>query len=95
MYGLTHVGQLWGKDDITGRIARNTDAQYPEGIRINHGPLIDKCKNLRHKLQGQCGTDDIVLGAFSQIMGGAKMSGLYRKLCRESVDALIQGPPSF
>ncbi len=52
MYGLTHVGQLREKDDITGRIARNTDAQYPEGMRINHGPLIDKRKNLRHKLQG-------------------------------------------
>ncbi len=23
------------------------------------------------------------------------MAGLYRKLCRKSVDALIQGPPSF
>ncbi len=95
MYSLTHVGQLWGRDDITGRMDRNTDAWYPEGMAINHGPLIDKCKNLRQKLQGWCGTGVIVLGAFSQIMGVAKLSGLYKKLCRYSVDALIPGPPSF
>jgi hypothetical protein len=30
IYGLTQVGQSWGNDDITGRISRNVDAQYPE-----------------------------------------------------------------
>jgi hypothetical protein len=69
-------------------MARNTDAQYPEGMRINHGPLIDKCKNLWHNCRHN------VLQV-TQISGGTKMSGLYRKLCRESVDALIPGLPFF
>jgi hypothetical protein len=51
-YGLTQVGQLWGKDDITGRVSSNVNAQYPEDMRTNHSYLIDKCNNLRHRLKG-------------------------------------------
>jgi hypothetical protein len=94
-HGFTHVGQLWGKNDMTGRLDRNMDTRYPEDLEMNHRPLVDKCKNLRNRLQGRCVTGTIVLGAFSQITGSLKMSGIYRKLCREAVDASMPGPPSF
>jgi hypothetical protein len=59
---------LWGKDDITGRISRNVNTQNPEEMRINHSYLTDKCKNLKHRLQGQNVAGTIVKGNFSQLM---------------------------
>jgi hypothetical protein len=32
--GLTQVGQLWRKDDITWNISCNVDSQYPEDMTI-------------------------------------------------------------
>ncbi len=34
-YGLTQVGQLWGKEDIMGRISNHMEAQYHKDMRIN------------------------------------------------------------
>jgi hypothetical protein len=52
-YGLTHVGQLFGSDDITGRIKTGIDTNFPEDITREQAGLIIICKNLRRALQGR------------------------------------------
>jgi hypothetical protein len=94
-YGLTHVGQLFGRDDITGRIKTGIDTDYPEDMTRDQAGLIIKCKNLRRTIQGRRATGDNVQGNFWQITEGVKYSGLFRKLTRETRDAMHPGPPSF
>ena len=94
-FGLTYVGQLWGKDDITGRIDGSADVRYPDNMSLNHGGLITKCKNLRHNLRRNMNAGTVLIGSFSQTTANIKYSGLYRKLCREALDASMPGPPSF
>jgi hypothetical protein len=51
-YGLTHVGQLFGRDDISGRIKMREDTDYSEDMIRDQAGLIIKCKNSRRTLQG-------------------------------------------
>jgi hypothetical protein len=52
-YRLTYIGQLFGKDDMTGRIMSGVDTEYPEEIVTNHAGSTTKCRNLRRMLQGR------------------------------------------
>jgi hypothetical protein len=94
-YGLTYVGQLFGKDDLTGRIMTGVDIEYPEDMTANYAGLIMKCKNLRSLLHGCRVTGGTALGSFIHITEGFKYSGLYRKLSRGARDASLPGPPSY
>jgi hypothetical protein len=46
-------------------------------------------------LQGRNVAGTITNGNFSKLMEKLKFSGLYRKLCKDSVDTFMPGPPSF
>ncbi len=52
-YRLTYIGQLFGKDDMTGRIMSGVDTEYPEEMMTNHAGSTTKCRNLRRMLQGR------------------------------------------
>ncbi len=94
-YGLTHVRQLFGKDDMTGRIKTMEDTDYPENMTKNQAGLTIKCKNFRRMLQGCRVNGNSILGNFGQITESMKYSGLFRKLAREARDAMYPALPSF
>jgi hypothetical protein len=94
-FGLTHVGRLFGRDDMTGLTRTELDAEYPIEMTDRYAGLVTKCKNLRRRLQGMRMPGNVVMGSFCHITQGIKFSGLFRKMNRDNRDAALPGPPSY
>jgi hypothetical protein len=94
-FGLTHVGRLFGRDDMTGLTRTELDAEYPIEMIDRYAGLVTKCKNLRRRLQGMRMPGNVVMGSFCHITQGIKFSGLFRKMNRDNRDAALPGPPSY
>ncbi len=73
-YGLTHVGQLYGRDDMTGRIRTDLDADFTGAMMDRYAGLVTKCKSLRRRLQNMRLPGGIFMGSFSHITEGIKFS---------------------
>ena len=94
--GLNYVEQLFPKNDLTGRLIMDQDADL--GVRL--GPaniaLHNKCKNLRMAIYRARLPANIGRSAgFARVFLGMKWSNVYRRLHREEGDSKMPGPPSY
>jgi hypothetical protein len=94
-FGLTHVGKLFGRDDMTGLTRTELDVDYAAEMTDRYAGLVTKCKNLRRRLQSMRMPGNIVMGSFCHVTEGIKFSGLFRKMSRDNRDATLPGPPSY
>jgi hypothetical protein len=94
--GITCVADLFGKDYFTGSMQLQTDTDKYELFPATDFELISKCKSLRHNLAREHShTTEVNAENFNSIVKNKKLSGLYRKMNRESMDDSIPGPPAY
>jgi hypothetical protein len=90
--GLTHVGQLFGVDELTGRMLSGVNRSF-DGIPPN---MANKCRLLRSRL---CALGnrlgDMPAGCFGQVTDKLKLSQLHRRMHRKHVDGMLPGPPAY
>ncbi len=73
-FGLTHVGRLFGRDDMTGLTRTELDVDYTAEMTDRYAGLVTKCKNLRRRLQSMRMPGNIVMGSFCHVTDGTKFS---------------------
>jgi hypothetical protein len=71
------------------------DTDYPERMIRDYAHIVTKCKNLRHNLRRKAYPRSGAMGSFLHTISGFKLSGTFRKMCRDVVDISLPGPPSF
>jgi len=94
-YGITHVGQLFQQDNMTGNVDTKKNASYPIMLVQNHPWTVNKCKMLRGRLADGRGHFPPPICSFPTAIKDLKFSGLYRKMKREIINIGIGGPPSY
>jgi hypothetical protein len=92
--GFTHISQLFGRNEFTGKLCKNTNCEFPPEI-VRIPGLEEKCKFLRRKVAEKLKTTETPLCPFYQILENSKWSQLFRKLKRNEVEEKIRGPPSY
>jgi hypothetical protein len=101
-YGIDRVAQLFGVNDLNGRIDLNTNGSEVEGGLfveefVTRYPLIViKCNSLRGTIAGEgLPVGPAPQGPFLKTCINGKFSSLHRKLVREEQESVIPGPPSY
>ncbi len=96
-HGITFCNQLFGINELTGRIDLATDREYPVALTERHKRTVEKCKQLRVKLASKTTNAINTATAWSiiTILENTKMSKINRKLNREIINSRLEGPPSY
>jgi hypothetical protein len=80
-----YVYQLFRRNDLNWGFHPDKDAEYPERLCQEYSGLVHICKNLRDNLRRNVRSGCGALGGFLQTVGDMKFSGLYRRMCRDSI----------
>jgi hypothetical protein len=101
-YGINRVSQLFGVNDLNGRIDLNTNGSEVEGgvfteeLVTRYPLLITKCNSLRRTIVGEgLPVGPAPQGPFLKTCLNGKFSSLHRKLFREEQEGGVPGPPSY
>ena len=91
--GYTFVAQLFGMDELTDKIDKNSNASLHQIANRN---LVQKCKALRSRLAVLVGRDDISPGSGTLVaLDRLRWSNADRKMHRKGIDGGMPGPPSY
>jgi hypothetical protein len=101
-YGIYRVAQLFGVNDLNGRIDPNTNGSEVEGglfveeLVTRYPLIVIKCNSLRGTISGEGLTvGPAPQGPFLRACINGKFRSLHRKLFREEQECGIPGPPSY
>ena len=92
VHGYTYIAQLFGRQELTGKIDRKIDAEL-NGVGAN---LKMKCRALRARLGEMDLSDEYIPGeSILKTMDRLRWSSTYKKIYRCSVNDTLPGPPSY
>ena len=97
-HGITHCIQLFGINELTGRIDITSDRAYPESLQNRHSSTVEKCKQLRHKIASKTTNATRTATSVCSIttaFENGKLSKLNRLLNRDTINNRLEGPPSY
>ncbi len=87
------MSQLFAAEEDSGQLQMGADTAYHPGVPQM---LVVKRRQLRNNLGKHRGRKKMaVRSTFLQVVGGMRLSGLFRKMSRKSSDDDIRGPPAF
>ncbi len=100
-FGIDRASQLFGVNDLNGRIDLHTNGSevegefFPEELVHRHPFLVQKCNSLRGALAGAgLPVGPAPQGPLLKTCLNGKFSRLHRKLFREEQECGVPGPPS-
>ncbi len=97
-HSIIYCSQLFGTNELTGRIDITIDREYPESLKNVNNSTVEKCKQLRLKLASKTTNANRVTTSVCPIataFDNSKLSKLNRLLNRDNTNSRLVCPPSY
>jgi hypothetical protein len=90
--GFTYVAQIFGRNELTGKVDKKVDAEMPQ-VRQS---IRNKCMTLRFRLSKLALNIDNIPGeCILKTLNRVRWSAAFRIMYRDNLDCSMPGPPSY
>ena len=90
--GFTYVAQIFGRNDLTGKIDKKVDAEM---LQVRQS-IRNKCMTLRFRLSKLFLNIDSIPGeSILKTLNRVRWSAAFRNVYRDKLDSSMPGPPSY